>query len=389
MKKVAILGASGSIGLQAVDVIQHHKEEFELFAFSVYSQVDKAIDIVKELKVKHVCLKDELDVEKMRKRFPDIIYHFGDEGIFEIVSLVEVDIVINSIVGFAGVLPSIKAIQARKDLALANKETLVVAGEIVTNYVKEYGVKLLPVDSEHSAIFQCLNGEQKSQIKRVIITASGGSFRDKTREELKDVSVEDALKHPNWSMGANITIDSATMFNKGLEVIEARWLFDLDYEQIDVIMHPESVIHSMVEFVDGSVMAQMASPDMRLAIQYALTYPNRLAIASSESLDLLKYKNLTFREVDFNRFPALKLAYQVGKIGGSLPATLNGAKEAATALFLKKEIEFIDIDGLVEDAIASHTLIKDPNYQDLELADQWAREFVIQKVGEKKHGNIN
>ena len=389
MKKVAILGASGSIGLQAVDVIQHHKEEFELFAFSVYSQVDKAIEIVKELKVKHVCLKDQLDVEKMRKLFPDIIYHFGEEGIFEIVSLVEVDMVINSIVGFAGVLPSIKAIQARKDLALANKETLVVAGEIVTNYVKEYGVKLLPVDSEHSAIFQCLNGEQKSQIKRVIITASGGSFRDKTREELKDVSVEDALKHPNWSMGANITIDSATMFNKGLEVIEARWLFDLDYEQIDVIMHPESVIHSMVEFVDGSVMAQMASPDMRLAIQYALTYPNRLAIASSESLDLLKYKNLTFREVDFNRFPALKLAYQVGKIGGSLPATLNGAKEAATALFLKREIEFIDIDGLVEDAIASHTLIKDPNYQDLELANQWAREFVIQKVGEKKHGNIN
>ena len=288
----------------------------------------------------------------------------------------------NAIVGFAGLVPTIEAIKAKKDIALANKETLVVAGHIITKLVKEYDVALLPVDSEHSAIFQSLNGENKKQIKKIILTASGGSFRNKTREELMGVSVAEALNHPNWSMGAKITIDSATLFNKGLEVIEAKWLFDVSYDQIEVLIHPESIIHSMVEFIDTSIIGQLGNPDMRLPIQYALTYPQRDILFGGESLDLAKVATLTFKKPDFKRFKALALAYQAGRDGGSKPCVLNGANEQANELFRRGKIEFLQIEELVEKALNSHRFIKDPTLQQLIEVDAWARNFVLKEIGE-------
>ncbi len=382
-KRIAILGATGSIGIQSVDVISHHPELFELIALSVGHQMNKLRDILKEVTPQYVCVIEKEDYEVLKEEYPHIHFVYGDEGLMTIATLDNVDIVLNGIVGFAGLRPTIAAIEAKKDIALANKETLVVAGHIITKLVKEHGVKLLPVDSEHSAIFQCLNGEHHSEINRLIITASGGSFRDKTREELKHVTVSDALKHPNWSMGANITIDSASMFNKGLEIIEAKWLFDLDFDDIDVIMHPESIIHSMVEFKDGAVMAQLGSPDMRLPIQYALTYPNRIEIVNSKMLDFKTMKNLTFRELDEVRFPAIKIAYAVGRAGESYPAVLNGAKEMATQLFLKGQVPFLEIEDSVVAALKAHQVIMNPNLDELIATDAWARNFVKERNGVK------
>lgn len=381
MKNIALLGATGSIGLQSVDVIMHHQDEFCLMAMSVGHQIDKLREILNQIDCPYVCVIEEADCKQLAQEYPHTHFYFGDEGLMKIATLEEVDIVLNGISGFAGLKPTVAAIQAKKDIALANKETLVVAGALVTRLVKENGVKLLPVDSEHSAIFQCLHKENHRDIQRLIITASGGAFRDKTREELAHVKKEDALKHPNWSMGANITIDSASMFNKGLEVIEAKWLFDLDFDQIDVIMHPESVIHSMVEFKDTAVMAQLGSPDMRLPIQYALTYPNREPLIGGVRLDFEKMSQLTFRKLDFERFPALKIAYAVGRAQQTYPAVLNGAKEMATALFLKDQIPFLEIENSVIAALKAHQPIKDPNLDDLIAADGWARKFVLERIG--------
>ena len=271
MKKITILGATGSIGQQTVDVCLHHQDEFEVVAVSAGKNIKLLEETIKQIKPKVVCVIDEKDALYLQEKYKEIKCVYGPEGLDYIATIDEVDIVLNAIVGFAGLLPTIHAIEAKKDIALANKETLVVAGYIITKLVKENGVKLLPVDSEHSAIFQSLQGNKGNKIKRILLTASGGSFRNKTREELVGVSVEDALKHPNWSMGAKITIDSATLFNKGLEVIEAKWLFDVDYDQIEVLIHPESILHSAVEYEDTSVIGQMGTPDMRQAIQYALT----------------------------------------------------------------------------------------------------------------------
>ena len=299
-----------------------------------------------------------------------------------IATLPEVEIVLNAIVGFAGLLPTMEAIKAHKDIALANKETLVVAGHLICPLVKEYQVALLPVDSEHSAIFQSMNGENHQDISKIILTASGGSFRDRTRDELADVTVEQALKHPNWSMGAKITIDSATLFNKGLEVMEARWLFNVDYDDIEVLIHPESIVHSMVEYQDTSVIAQLGTPDMRLPIQYALTYPRRQPLINGQRLSLNDVGSLHFYKPDLKRFHALALAYEAGRQGGSMPCVLNGANEQANSLFLNGRIRFLDIERLVEDAMRAHEWVDHPTLEQLLEIDQWARDFVLKRVGE-------
>ncbi|WP_278627480.1 1-deoxy-D-xylulose-5-phosphate reductoisomerase [Thomasclavelia cocleata] len=382
MKKITVLGVTGSIGMQTVDVVKNHPDKFKIVAMSAGYNIEKVEEILKIIDVKYICVVNEEDADYLRAKYPNKYIYHGTHGLVKIAVLNEVDIVLNAIVGFAGLVPTIEAIKAKKDIALANKETLVVAGHIITKLVKEYDVALLPVDSEHSAIFQSLNGENKKQIKKIILTASGGSFRNKTREELMGVSVEEALNHPNWSMGAKITIDSATLFNKGLEVIEAKWLFDVSYDQIEVLIHPESIIHSMVEFIDTSIIGQLGNPDMRLPIQYALTYPQRDILFGGESLDLTKVATLTFKKPDFKRFKALALAYQAGRDGGSKPCVLNGANEQANELFRRGKIEFLQIEELVEKALNSHRFIKDPTLQQLIEIDAWARNFVLKEIGE-------
>lgn len=382
MKKITVLGVTGSIGMQTVDVVKNHPDKFKIVAMSAGYNIEKVEEILKIIDVKYICVVNEEDADYLRAKYPNKYIYHGTHGLVKIAVLNEVDIVLNAIVGFAGLVPTIEAIKAKKDIALANKETLVVAGHIITKLVKEYDVALLPVDSEHSAIFQSLNGENKKQIKKIILTASGGSFRNKTREELMGVSVAEALNHPNWSMGAKITIDSATLFNKGLEVIEAKWLFAVSYDQIEVLIHPESIIHSMVEFIDTSIIGQLGNPDMRLPIQYALTYPQRDILFGGESLDLTKVATLTFKKPDFKRFKALALAYQAGRDGGSKPCVLNGANEQANELFRRGKIEFLQIEELVEKALNSHRFIKDPTLQQLIEIDAWARNFVLKEIGE-------
>lgn len=382
MKKITVLGVTGSIGMQTVDVVMNHPEQFKITAMAAGYNVAKVEEILAMIDVEYICMVKKEDALYLQEKYPDLKVVYGESGLIEIATLPEIEIVLNAIVGFAGLVPTIEAIKAKKDIALANKETLVVAGHIITELVKEYGVKLLPVDSEHSAIFQSLNGEEHNKIKKIILTASGGSFRDKQRDELAGVTVKEALNHPNWSMGAKITIDSATLFNKGLEVMEAKWLFDVDYDQIEVLIHTESIIHSMVEFVDTSIIGQLGNPDMRLPIQYALTYPERDYLIGGESLDLAKIASLTFKKPDFERFRALALAYQAGKSGGSMPCVLNGANEQANELFRNGKIEFLEIENLVEKALNKHQLVKNPTLEQLIEIDAWARNFVLKEIGE-------
>jgi 1-deoxy-D-xylulose-5-phosphate reductoisomerase len=297
----------------------------------------------------------------------------GEEGLIEAATFHQTDTVLTSLVGFAGLKPTVAAIKAKKNIALANKETLVAAGELVMSLAKKYNVTISPVDSEHSAVFQCLNGENRKQINRIILTASGGPFLEYTTEKMKNVTIEQCLKHPNWSMGRKITIDSATLANKGLEVIEAKWLFDVDYDQIDVCVHPQSIIHSMVEFIDGSVMAQLGMPDMRLPIQYALSYPERLS-SQFPRLDFTRLSALTFSEPDTSRFPALKLAYHAGKTGGTMPCVFNAANEVAVYAFLNGEIGFLDIVQVISYTMEKHTLITTPNLEQIFCTDAWARQ---------------
>lgn len=382
MKNITVLGVTGSIGMQTVDVVKNHLDKFKIVAMSAGYNIKRVEEILEMIDVEYVCVVQKKDAQYLQEKYPDLKVTYGQEGLIKIATLPQIDIVLNAIVGFAGLVPTIEAIKAKKDIALANKETLVVAGHIITKLVKENNVRLLPVDSEHSAIFQSLNGEKHQQIKRIILTASGGSFRDKSRDELIGVTVEEALNHPNWSMGAKITVDSATLFNKGLEVIEAKWLFDVSYDQIDVLIHPESIIHSMVEFVDTSVIGQLGNPDMRLPIQYALTYPDRDVLVNGESLDLAKIASLTFKKPDLDRFKALVLAYKAGRTGGSMPCVLNGANEMANELFRNNKIEFLQIEELVEKALKAHQVISDPTLEQLVEVDSWARNFVLKEIGE-------
>ncbi|MFQ6875189.1 MAG: 1-deoxy-D-xylulose-5-phosphate reductoisomerase [Coprobacillus cateniformis] len=382
MKKITVLGVTGSIGQQTVDVVVHHRDEFEIVAMSAGRNIDALEEIMKQLNVSHICVQNKEDKEYLENKYKDCHFYYGQDGLMTIATLPEVEIVLNAIVGFAGLLPTMEAIKAHKDIALANKETLVVAGHLICPLVKEYQVALLPVDSEHSAIFQSMNGENHQDISKIILTASGGSFRDKTRDELVDVTVEQALKHPNWAMGAKITIDSATLFNKGLEVMEARWLFNVDYDDIEVLIHPESIVHSMVEYQDTSVIAQLGTPDMRLPIQYALTYPRRQPLINGQRLSLNDVGSLHFYKPDLKRFHALALAYEAGRQGGSMPCVLNGANEQANSLFLNGRIRFLDIERLVEDAMRAHEWVDHPTLEQLLEIDQWARDFVLKRVGE-------
>ncbi|GEL75843.1 1-deoxy-D-xylulose-5-phosphate reductoisomerase [Tenuibacillus multivorans] len=381
MKKIALLGGTGSIGVQTIDVIKEHPEQFELYAFAFGSNIEQALPIIENLKPKFIVVKNHAIKDKLSNKMSyNASISYGVEAINEMVSLPEIDIVVNAVLGSVGLQPTLQAIRSGKSIAFANKETLVTAGHLVMKEANAHQVELLPVDSEHAAIHQSLKGEQRNEIKRILLTASGGSFRDKTRNELVGVTKQDALKHPNWSMGAKITIDSATMMNKGLEVIEAHWLFDVPYDKIEVIMHEESVIHSMVEYLDRSVMAQLGTPDMRIPIQYALTYPNRFPYQLSDSLDLAEIGTLHFREMSFERYPCLKMAYEAGRIGGSLPTVLNAANEEAVALFLDDQITFLEIEQLIELQLEKHETVKDPDLETIITIDEEIRRNVRRDV---------
>ncbi|TWJ50759.1 1-deoxy-D-xylulose 5-phosphate reductoisomerase [Bacillus paralicheniformis] len=372
------MGATGSIGEQTLDVIKAHDDKFQLTAMSFGKNAEKAAEIIETFKPKYVSVGDEHTYEALKQH--SFSYTFktgiGEESLIEAAVSPEADVVVNALVGSVGLLPTLKAMEHKKTVALANKETLVTAGHIVKEHAQTYDVPLLPVDSEHSAIFQALQGENPKHIKRLIVTASGGSFRDRTRQELEGVTVEEALNHPNWSMGAKITIDSATMMNKGLEVIEAHWLFDLPYDRIDVLLHKESIIHSMVEFHDRSVIAQLGTPDMRVPIQYALSYPERLPFDEAKSLELWEVGQLNFAQADFERFRCLQFAYESGKIGGTMPTVLNAANEEAVAAFLSGRISFLGIEDIIEKALERHQVIAKPSLQEIREVDKDARKFV-------------
>lgn len=379
-KKISLLGATGSIGLQTVDIVKENPEHFSITAFSTGRNIEKTRELLRQFNPQAVSVLDKDDAVQLRSEFPGVNILFGQEGLVEIAANTESDIVVNSVLGSVGLAPTIEAIRAGKSIALANKETLVTAGHLVMKEAKENGVAILPVDSEHSAIFQSLNGEDSKSISKLILTASGGSFRDRTREELQNVTVEEALNHPNWSMGAKITIDSATMMNKGLEVIEAHYLFNIPYEQIDVLLHRESMIHSMVEYQDTSVIAQLGTPDMRVPIQYALTYPERLPRPNAKRLDLAEIGTLHFEKMDFKRFKALKLAYDAGSAGGTMPTVLNAANEAAVGLFLNGRITFLQIDDLIERAMDQHEKIDHPDLETVIAVDSFVRKNVREMV---------
>jgi 1-deoxy-D-xylulose-5-phosphate reductoisomerase len=378
MKNIVILGASGSIGLQTLDVISMHPEQFRCVGISVKTRIDAVSNILNEHSGWVVCVESYEDSLKYSNIYPQHRFVWGEDGLIELVRINEADTVVNALVGFVGCKPTLAAIEAKKNVALANKETLVAAGKIVMEAVKRNQVTLMPIDSEHSAIAQCLSTHDKN-IKRLVLTASGGSFRDKSRYELENVSLIDALHHPNWSMGAKITIDSATMMNKGLEVIEAHWLFGVSYDQIDVIMHRQSIVHSMVEYTDRAVIAQLGTPDMRIPIQYALSYPDRLTLPV-ESLDLIKARSLTFEPVDFDRFPLLRCAYQAGRRADNSAAALNGANEEAVKAFLDGHIRFVDIDRTVVEAFESMEYNELNSLEDAIAADRLGREWIKRKI---------
>lgn len=384
MKSISILGATGSIGTQTLDVIRNSEGTINLIGITANSSVDKIKEIIKEFKPKYVGMM-ELNSAKVIEEFcnesyPEIKVFSGIDGLIKIATLDEIDTVVTSVVGMIGLKPTMAAIEAKKDIALANKETLVVAGELVMNKAKENNVRILPVDSEHSAIFQSLSGYKNKDINKIILTASGGPFRGKNLEDLKDVTVKEALKHPKWNMGQKISIDSASLMNKGLEVIEAHFLFDTDYDNIEVVVHPQSIIHSMVEYKDASIIAQMGTPDMRLPIQYALNYPERKGMLA-KPLNFYEVGSLTFEKPDLDTFKCLKFAYDAGKIGGLAPTILNGANEEAVALLLEEKIKFLQIAEIIEECM---NVFKENYYDELTLEnivelDKKVRKYIRNK----------
>lgn len=376
MKKIILLGCTGSIGTQTVDVVNSHMDKFEIVGLSCGKNIALLEKILKQCnEVKHVCVSKKEDAKLLAQKYTNITFYDGDTGLLQLLDL-EADIVVNALVGFVGLQPSLKTIETHKILALANKESLVVGGELVKQHLKKYDGTMYPIDSEHSAIFQALQGNKHSEIAKLVITASGGSFRDKTREQLKDVSVQQALAHPNWSMGSRITIDSATMMNKGFEVIEAHYLFDISFQDIDVLMNKESIIHSMVRYVDHSFIAQLGTADMRIPIQYALSYPDRIAMNGEDILDLASVKTLHFDHVSFERYPLLALAYEVGERKGNSGAIINAADEAAIDLFLQEKISFLMIEELIIKAYHTIPFIENPTLLDLLETDKQTRAFV-------------
>lgn len=373
MKKLTILGSTGSIGTQTLDVVRAHPEAFEVEGLAAGNNIELLIQQVLEFKPSKVSVGSKESAEQIKQQLPSHIEVFyGEQGLIEIAAGTDADTVVTAVMGSMGLPSTLAAIDAGKTIGLANKETLVTAGHLVTARARQKGVQLLPIDSEHSALFQCLNGEPRERIHQLTLTASGGSFRDRTREQLKHVTVADALKHPNWSMGSKITIDSATMANKGLEVIEAHWLFDMPYDQISVLLHPESIIHSFVEFVDTSIIAQLGNPDMRVPIQYALTYPDRQQAPSSR-LSLAQIGQLNFREMDYDRFPCLSMAFEAGRLGGTAPTVFNAANEIAVSRFLNGEIPFLLIEDIIADALQQHQVIANPELEVIYATDAQTR----------------
>lgn len=380
MKRISLLGSTGSIGTSTLDVVRKNPEEFQVVAMACGKNIDLVASQIEEFKPQVISVNRKEDVDKLKAKLNssvDIL--FGEEGAVAVATHPDADHVMSAIVGAAGLAPTYAAIKAKKEIGLANKETMVVAGEFMNAAARQTGVDILPVDSEHSAIFQCLNGENKKEARRLILTASGGPFLNKPANEFKDITVEQALNHPNWDMGAKITIDSATLMNKGLELVEARWLFDVPPEQMDINVHPQSIIHSMVEFQDGSVMAQLGIPDMRVPIAYALSYPRRL-VNDLPSLNLPEVGQLTFFKPDEEKFRCLYLAKQVLQGAGTLPAVLNAANEIAVAEFLEHKISFTQIPQVVEETLAAHDSKTPSSLQDIIEADRWARERARQLV---------
>ncbi len=370
MKKIVILGSTGSIGTQSLDIVDAN-EDLCVVALAAANNITLLEEQIRKYRPKAVAVWKEEKAKQLSENIKDlkVDVYAGMDGLLTIAAMEEADIVVTAVVGMIGIRPTIAAINAGKDIALANKETLVTAGHIIMSLAKEKAVSILPVDSEHSAIFQALHGENRAELSKILLTASGGPFRGKKREELLSVTVEDALKHPNWSMGRKITIDSATMVNKGLEVIEAKWLFDVCVDQIQVVVQPQSVIHSMIELKDGAVMAQLGTPDMRLPIQYALFYPERRYLRG-DRLDFTAIKSLSFDVPDLEVFEGLKMAYEAGRVGGSLPTVLNAANEKAVSLFLDKKIKFLDIAKIIRQCMEEHTVIKNPSLEDILAIEQ-------------------
>jgi 1-deoxy-D-xylulose-5-phosphate reductoisomerase len=385
MKKITILGSTGSIGINALDVIGKNPGRFRVAALAAGENIKELKKQIEKFMPKVACVKNKELAGKLRESLKagnkvKIVY--DDEGLKEIASFPSADIVISAISGSAGLVPTLAAIEAGKDVALANKETMVLAGEIVTGRAQKKGVKIIPVDSEHSAIFQCLEGSRRENLRRIILTASGGPFFNFTANQLKKVTVNQTLNHPKWKMGKKITIDSASMMNKGLEVIEAKWLFNVDINAIDILIHPQSIVHSMVEFVDGAFIAQMGVPDMRIPIGYALTYPERI-VNDIEPLNLEKAKNLEFYKPDMKKFPCLDIACQAGACGGTAPAVLNAADEVAVSAFMQKRIRFIDIPRMIEKVLNIHNVTYSPSLENILQADLWARtetEKIIERM---------
>lgn len=361
MKRIAILGSTGSIGTQTLDIVREHPDLYEAYALTAHSSVELLIAQAREFQPEVVVIADETHYPALRDALEDlpIKVFAGDEALCDVVRMSDVDVVVTAMVGFSGLRPTIAAIEAKKTIALANKETLVVAGELITELAIKNKVAILPVDSEHSAIFQCLVGEDGNSIDKLLLTASGGPFRQKTLLELPNMTAAQALRHPNWEMGAKITIDSATMMNKGFEMIEAKWLFGVEASQIEVVVHPESIVHSAVQFADGSVKAQMGVPDMRLPIQYALSFPRRDTL-SGERLDLFALRNLTFERPDFNKFDCLRIAYDAVEIGGNMPCIVNAANEVVNLAFRQGKIGFLDIAALIRRAMNEATFCASP-----------------------------
>ncbi|EOD00613.1 1-deoxy-D-xylulose 5-phosphate reductoisomerase [Caldisalinibacter kiritimatiensis] len=376
MKYISILGSTGSIGRQALDVIRNN-QNYKVVGLSANNNIELLEEQAQEFKPNIIAVYNEEKAKILKHRLDgsDIEVVSGLEGLNRVATESSANIVLTSVVGMIGLIPTLKAIEHGKSIALANKETLVTAGKLVMNAAKDKGISIIPVDSEHSAIFQCLNTENEKEISKIILTASGGPFRGMNYDEIKDVTVKDALKHPNWSMGKKITIDSATMMNKGLEVIEAKWLFNIDIEKIDVVVHPQSIVHSMVEYVDGSIIAQLGITDMRIPIQYALTYPRRTS-NNLEKLNLSRIGTLTFEKPNYKTFPCLALAYEAIKIGGTMPAVLNAANEVAVDMFLKEKIKFYDIPRIIEHTMEKHSIIKEATMDDILNSDKWARKII-------------
>ena len=372
MKKIAILGSTGSIGTQTLDVVREHSDELQVVALAAGSNKERLKEQIKEFHPKLVSLSDEKKAQELKEELAgeQVEVVCGMEGLIEVAGADSADVVVTAVVGMMGILPTMEAIKKGKDIALANKETLVTAGHLIIPMAKEYGVSILPVDSEHSAIFQSLQGEPKAALDKILLTASGGPFRGKSAEFLETVTLEDALNHPNWSMGPKITIDSSTMVNKGLEVMEAKWLFGMDYSQIEVVIQPQSIIHSMVQYVDGAIIAQLGTPDMRVPIEYALFYPERRSL-SGDRLDFSKLSQITFEKPDYKVFRGLSLAIEAGKTGGTMPTVFNAANERAVAKFLKGEIKYTDIVRSIEKCMDAHKVSAHPDLEEILATEQW------------------